>query len=268
MRQLRLYMRLAAVQVRSQMQYPVSFWLDMASVAVTMFLFFASIALVIQRFGQVGGWALGEIAFLWGMIEFSFGLMDMIFSGFDPDYFSPFVHRGGFDQLMLRPVGLTLQVLGSAFLLRRLGRMTQGIFILVIALSLAPVAWTPGKVLFIPVMVASQVLFFGGLFVAGSTLTFWTVQPVEAVNILTYGGSEMMSYPMHIYPNWLRNFFTFIIPAVFINYLPALYILDKPNPLGLPTSLLFLSPLAGGLVFTAGMIFWRFGLRHYQSTGT
>jgi len=268
MRQLLLYLRLAAVQVRSQMQYPVSFWLDVVSVALTTFFFFASIALVIQRFGQIGGWALGEIAFLWGMIEFSFGLMDLIFSGFDPDYFSPFVRRGGFDQLMLRPVSLTLQVLGSNFVLRRLGRMAQGIFILIIAFSLAPIAWTPGKVLFIPVMVVSQILFFGGLFIGGSTLTFWTVQPVEAINILTYGGSEMMSYPMHIYPTWLRNFFTFIIPAVFINYLPALYILDKPNPLGLPVLSLFFSPLAGGLVFMAGFFFWRFGLRYYQSTGT
>ena len=118
------------------------------------------------------------------------------------------------------------------------------------------------------VVVASQVLFFGGLFIFGSTLTFWTIQPIEAVNILTYGGTEMMSYPMHIFPDWIRRFFTYIVPSIFLNYYPALYLLDKPDPLHLPGFAPFLAPIAGLVVLAAALIFWRFGLNHYQSTGS
>ena len=88
------------------------------------------------------------------------------------------------------------------------------------------------------------------------------------MNIFTYGGAEMMSYPMNIYPDWMRKFFTYILPAIFINYYPALFILDKPDPLGMAGFAAFLSPLVSFSVFGFSLAFWKFGLRHYQSTGT
>jgi ABC-2 type transport system permease protein len=102
----------------------------------------------------------------------------------------------------------------------------------------------------------------------GSTLTFWTVQPVEAVNILTYGGNELMTYPASIYPVWLQRFFTYVVPFVFLNYYPALYFLDKPDPLGLIPVAPFLAPFASAAMLAFALLFWRFGLDHYQSTGS
>ena len=137
-----------------------------------------------------------------------------------------------------------------------------------IAISLLQVEWTLAKLIYLPVVFIGLVAFFGGLFIIGSTITFWTIQPIELMNIFTYGGSEMMSYPMHIYERWMRQFFTYIVPAIFLNFLPALYFLDKPDPLGLPGFAPFLSPLAGfGTLFIA-LQFWKFGVRNYQSTGT
>jgi ABC-2 type transport system permease protein len=78
----------------------------------------------------------------------------------------------------------------------------------------------------------------------------------------------MMYYPMHIYPDLLRRFFTYIVPAIFLNYYPALYILDKPDPLGLPVFAPLLAPVAGFGVLGAALLFWQFGVRHYQGTGT
>jgi ABC-2 type transport system permease protein len=170
--------------------------------------------------------------------------------------------------MLLRPVSVTLQVLGSEFILRRLGRVIQGVLVLVLAFSLVDVVWTPAKLLYLPVVLSSLVCFFGGLFLIGAGISFWTVESIEVVNIFTYGGSEMMSYPMHIYPNWMVRFFTFIVPAIFLNYYPALYLLDKPNPLSQVNIAPFLTPLAGGGMLALGLGFWRFGVRHYQSTGT
>jgi ABC-2 type transport system permease protein len=73
---------------------------------------------------------------------------------------------------------------------------------------------------------------------------------------------------MTIYPNWLRMFFTYAIPFIFINYYPALYFLDKPDPLGFPPFAPFIAPLVAGLLFFIAMRMWRFGLNHYQSTGS
>lgn len=266
--QLGLYFRLIGVQMRSQLQYRVAFLLDSFTTAFTVLTSFLTLALILERFNNVGGWTLPEVALLYGMVEMAFGSMDMLFSGFDPDTFAKQVQRGLLDQLMLRPINLTLQVLGSEFILRRIGRITQGALVLAIALALSPIHWTLLKLLYLPVVFASLVCFFGGLFIVGATITFWTVESVEAINIFTYGGSEMMAYPMHIYPDWMRRFFTYIVPAIFLNYYPALYILDKPDPLGLTPIAPFLAPLAGFGVLLAALAFWRFGLQHYQSTGT
>ncbi|MDO8971849.1 MAG: ABC-2 family transporter protein, partial [Saprospiraceae bacterium] len=209
-----------------------------------------------------------EVAFLAGCIEMSFATMDMIFSGFDPDAFSVLIRTGALDQMLLRPLPITVQIFGSRFQLRRVGRIFEGFVILIIALNLAPVHWTLEKSLYFPVVFFSQVMAFGGLFIMGSTLTFWTVQPVEAVNILTYGGNELMTYPATIYPLWLQRFFTYVVPFVFLNYYPALYFLDKPDPLGLTPAAPFLAPLAGAAMLAAAFAFWRFGLDHYQSTGS
>src|SRR5205823_540240 len=121
---------------------------------------------------------------------------------------------------------------------------------------------------YVPIVFLSLVLFFGGLYIVGSTLSFWTVQKVEAINIFTYGGSELISYPMSIYPNGLRRLFTYVVPGLFLNYAPALYVLDKPDPLGLPRVASFLAPAAGGGVMALALLFWRRGLRHYQGTGS
>lgn len=263
-----LYFRLISVRIRSQMQYRLSFALDALGSTLGTLVEFVSLAAVFTRFGNIGGWTLGEVAFLYGLAEMSFATMDMIFSGFDPDYFSQQIQRGGFDQMLLRPLGLPLQVFSSEFIIRRLGRIANGVAIFALSLSFVQVHWTAGKLLYLPVVYLSGVAFFGGLFVVGATICFWTVQSIEAINIFTYGGVTMLSYPMHIYAEWMRRVFTFVIPAALIIYYPALYFLDKPDPLGLPPVMPFLAPLAGFGVLAAAFAFWRIGLQKYTSTGT
>jgi ABC-2 type transport system permease protein len=263
-----LYYRLISIRIRSQMQYRASFGLDVFATATTSGVSFLSIWLVLQKFDGIAGWTLWQVAFLYGMVETAFGFMDMLFSGFDPGSFGRHVRLGSFDQMLLRPASISLQVLGSEFILRRLGRILQGGIVLILAMRLAGIAWSPLKLLYLPVVLASLVIFFGGLFIIGAAVTFWTVESIEVINIFTYGGTEMMAYPMDIYPVWMVRFFTFVVPAIFLNYYPALFFLDKPDPFGMPPFVSFLAPFAALLVLAGGLVFWGYGIRHYQSTGT
>lgn len=263
-----LYFRLISVNIRSQMQYRLSFLLDTVGTGFATLIEFMTLAAVFTRFGSVGGWKLGEVAFLYGLVELGFATMDMIFSGFDPGFFAQQIRRGTFDQFLLRPVSLALQVFSSEFIIRRMGRIAQGAVIFGLSLSLTQLVWTPGKVLYLPLVLASVVAFFGGLFVIGATTCFWTVEALEAINIFTYGGSAMLAYPMHVYGDWLRRFFTFVVPGALMVYYPALYFLDKPDPLGLPAFMPFLAPLAGFGVLGIAFAFWHMGVRKYTSTGT
>ncbi|MFQ5592952.1 MAG: ABC transporter permease [Anaerolineae bacterium] len=263
-----IYRRLISVEIRGQLQYRLAFLFDLFATALITTVEFGTLALIFQRFENIGGWTLGEVAFLFGMVETAFGTMDLLFSGFDPSFFGQQVRRGSFDQLLIRPINITVQVLGSKLLIRRLGQVAQGGVILGIAFRLLDIHWTVAKLVYLPMVVVSQVCFFAGLFIIGSTITFWTVESIEVVNIFTYGGNEMISYPMHIYQDWIRRFFTFVVPAIFLNYYPALFFLDKPDLFHMPAFAPFLAPVAGLGVLGVALAFWRFGIRHYQSTGS
>lgn len=263
-----LYRRLVAMEVRAQLQYRASFLLDLVTAALILAIEFGTVVMVFARFETLGGWTLPEVALLYGMAAMGFRTMDLIFSGFDPSDFGERVRLGQFDQILLRPAGVALQVLGSRFHLRRLGGAFQGALIFALAVGIGDIAWTPAKVALVPLVLLGQIAFFGALFVAGATVTFWTIQSIEAVNILTYGGNELINYPMHIYGILLRRFFTFVVPAVFVNYAPALYILERADPLGLPPWSRFAAPVVGAGMLALAAAFWRVGLRRYQSTGT
>jgi ABC-2 type transport system permease protein len=261
-----LYRRLAAAQVHAQLQYRASFALQVAGAFALTFVDFLAILLLFHRFPALAGWSLGEIAFLYGVGGISFALADMVIGGFDRLSLS--IQTGEFDRVLTRPVGSFLQTLAADIQLRRLGRTAQAAAALGLALTLVEIDWSPLKLLVLAGAILSGIVIFASIFVIGAALTFWTVQTSEVTNVFTYGGSELVSYPLPIYADWLRRFFTFIVPLGFITYLPALYILGKPDPLGLPGALRFLSLPVAGLFFLAARAAWAAGVRHYQGTGS
>lgn len=263
----RLYRRLLGAQARSQLVYRTAFLLDAAAAALVTATEFAAFALVLPRFGSFSGWSLGEVALLYGMAELAFVLMDIVFGGYDAPTLSGHVRTGSFDTFLLRPVPLPLQIFGSDFALRRLTRVVLAVGIVGYGVAGVDVAWTIGDVLLMTASVLGMIAFFGGLFVVGGTLTFWTVQSVEAMNVLTYGGRTLISYPMDIYGTWLRRTFTYLIPAAFLSYFPLLHVLGRPLPDGLPHWAAFLPMVVGPLLLAAAFAFWRVGVRHYHGAG-
>jgi ABC-2 type transport system permease protein len=263
-----LYRRLVGARMRSQMQYRLSFVADLLSTFLGTFVEFGAIAIFYLNFPSIGGWTLGEVALLYGMSAISFASAELFVSGFDS---FPLVIRGGeFDRVLVRPLGAFFQVLASEFALRRLGRLSQGMVALLLALALtgAVQGWTVIHWVGLSLFVLGGTLFFSGLFVIGATYSFWTVESLEIMNVLTYGGTEMTSYPMHIYQDWIRRLFTFVIPMAFVNYYPALWLLGKADPMGLPAWTAWLAPPACAAVFAASVVFWGVGVRHYSSTGS
>jgi ABC-2 type transport system permease protein len=265
---IRLYVRLVASRIRSQMQYRVSFLLDTAGSFMGNFMDLAALLVMFTQARSLGGWSLGEIAFLYGLSSVSFALHELFQGGFDNDVFASYVQHGQFDQMLIRPLPVPFQMLTEYFMLRRLGRMTQGVLAFVLGIVLAHLHWTPAKLLYLPVVIAGGALFFLAISIAGCTLCFWTVQSTEVVNIFTYGGTTMLQYPLTIYQEWIQKFFVYVLPMAFINYFPTLYFLDKPDPFHLPLFVSFLAPVVCSVVFLLSLRVWAFGVAHYTSTGS
>jgi ABC-2 type transport system permease protein len=264
-----IYRKLIGAQVRAQMQYRASFVLEMIAQFAGTFLDFVVVIILFTRLTTLGGWTLPEIGLLYGISSVAFGLADMVIAGFDYAYFGPnMVRLGEFDRVLIRPASAFVQVLTSQFTLKRLGRIGQGVIVLGWAL-IALGGWTPFQLAYVAIIIVSAAFFFGGLFIFGSGLSFWIVESMETMNVATYGGEFMTQYPMTIYGDFVRSFFTFVMPMAFISYYPTLWLLGKPDPLGGPTALLaFMAPFICLLMFAIGVQLWRTGVRHYASTGS
>ncbi|MFE4607185.1 ABC transporter permease [Streptomyces niveus] len=263
---LRAYGLIVAMWMRSTMTYRASFAMTaFGNFAVTAFDFIA-ILMMFSHVDRLGGYSLPEVAFLYGAAGASFGLADLAMGS--TDRLGRRIRDGTLDTLLVRPAPVLAQVAADRFALRRLGRITQGLLVLGYALATVDIAWTPVKVAMIPMMVLSGAVIFSAVFVAGAAFQFWAQDAAEVQNSFTYGGTTLLQYPPTVFAKDLVRGVTFVVPLAFVNWLPALYVMDRDDPLGLPDWVAFLPPLvAVGFCAVAGLA-WRAGLRGYRSTGS
>lgn len=263
---LRAYRMIAAMWIRSTMAYRASFAMTtFGNFAATAFDFVA-ILLMFSQVDELGGYTLPEIALLYGTAAVAFGLADLMIGSMDR--LGRRVRDGTLDTLLVRPVPVLAQVAADKFALRRLGRVTQGLFVLGYALATLDVTWTPVKVLMIPLMVASGGLIFCAVFVGGAAFQFVAQDASEVQNAFTYGGVTLVQYPPSIFAKDLLRGVTFVLPLAFVNWLPGLYILGRPYPLDLPAWAAFAPPLVAVVCCALAGVAWRTGLRTYRSTGS
>ena len=263
---LSLYLRYVAVSIRGQLQYPSSFAMATAGHLVGTGIEFLGILALFDRFGALPGWSLAEVAFFYGLADLTFGIADALSPGFAN--FGALVKSGDFDRILLRPRTAVLQLLGQELTLKRIGRMSQGLVVLVWASHSAEIDWTLARGALLGATVVGGVCLFLGLVILQATAAFWTTETLEVWNAFTYGGNYAAQYPLPIYRPWFRRFFTFVIPLACINYLPGIAILGRADPLGLPPVAGWLSPLAGVAFLVAALAAWRVGVRYYMSTGS
>ncbi|MDQ8705707.1 ABC transporter permease [Streptomyces sp. LHD-70] len=260
------YRLIVGAWVRSTMAYRASFVLTLcANFAVTAFDFVA-ILLMFSHVDALGGFTLGEIAFLYGTTGTAFGLAELLLG--PVQRLGSRVRDGTLDTLLVRPAPVLAQVAADRFALRRLGRVTQGLLVLGYGLAVMDVDWDPVKVLLVPMMLVCGAAVFGAVLVAGGAFQFLAQDASEVSNSFTYGGNTLLQYPPTVFAKELVRGVTFVLPLAFVNWLPALYILDRENPIGLPSWLAFLPPFVAVACCALAGLAWRAGLRSYRSTGS
>ena len=262
----RSFAMLAAMWIRVSWTYRTSFLIMTAASFVITGIDFAAIVIMFTNVDSLGGFGLGEIAFLCGATSVCLGLADLLVG--NVERLGRHVRMGTFDAMMIRPVGVLAQVCANEFALRRLGRISQGVLILVWSLTVVRIDWTPARVAMMASMIVCGTLIFLGLFVLGATFQFVSTDASEVANAFTYGGNTMTQYPLTIYPVEVVKALTFLVPVGFVNWYPALFVLDIPDPFGLPSALRFASPVAALVLVTLAAVAWRSGVRHYRSTGS
>lgn len=260
------YRSLLRAQVRSQTSYRASFTVDLLSSFWSTVFDVVTVLVLFRVTRQLGGFGVGEALVMVGLSACAFTTADLAVGNVERLRF--YVRTGWFDTLLVRPLRPLPQLVLADLQLRRVGRIVVAAGVLVAALALAPIAWTPARLALAVLAPLAGTAFFAAIFVAGATVTFWWVESGEVANSLTYGGRDLTAYPMTIYGEVFRRVLGYGLGFAFVAYYPALVLLGRPDPLGLPAWVGWVSPAVALPVAGGAALLWRVGLRHYRSTGS
>jgi ABC-2 type transport system permease protein len=260
------YAALLGGQFRSVASYRASFAVELVTnVGSTAF----DVITVIVLFGTgraVGGFTLAEALLIVSLSSCGFALADLTVGNID--HLKTYVRAGTMDAVLIRPLGALAQLVCMDLPLRKALRTALSISVLVVALNLNDLDWTPARVVLLVTTPLAGGVFFGAIFVLSASLAFWWVDSGELGNAFTYGGRDFTSYPVPVYASWFRAAFAYALGFGFIAYQPALALLGRPDPLGLPAWAGYLSPLVALAAAAIAAAVWRMGIRHYRSTGS
>ncbi|MDR0272699.1 MAG: ABC-2 family transporter protein [Clostridiales bacterium] len=258
---MRLYLKYISMHLKSQMQYKISFFFTTLGQFLVAFATFLSVSFLFARFDSVGGFSYEEVLICFAVIIMAFSLGELYGRGFDR--FPLLIGNGGFDRALVRPRSVIFQVLASQMEFSRLGRVAQAILIFVYVIPRSGIDWTWDKILTLVLMIVCGSLIFFGLFVIYAAFSFFTIEGLEFMNVLTDGAREHGRLPFSVYGDGVLKFLTYIVPIALIQYYPLLYLIGREESfiyaLMPVISLIFLLPCYG---------FFRFGLRNYKSTGS
>lgn len=261
MTNIHLYMKYIQMTIVRQLAYKVSFILMALGNFVLTGIELLGIVALFQRFDNIGGWGLYEVAIFYGLMNSSFAITEAFARGFD--VFHTYVRKGTLDRLLLRPRSLTLQILGSELQWMRVGRLAQALVALTLGLVHVNHDFGWADYTLMGLSLLSGVMVFTGLMVLQATMSIWAVGSLEVMNAFTYGGVQMAQYPMDIYKKWFRRLFTFVLPIGAINYLPLSAILRDGSVM-----MAWLTPVFSAIFLALAFGVFKIGIGHYCSTGS
>lgn len=259
----RLFLKLIGISFKSQMQHRASFLMLISTYFLSTFIDIIGIWVLFDRFKMVQGWTLREVAIIYGIMHVGFSIPEAFARGFDN--FGLLIKNGDFDRVLLRPLGTLFQMASREIQWLRFGRFIQGSIILTWGCGQLDFYSSPEHLFIIAFGILGTAAVFYGLFIMQATLTFWTTETLELMNITTFGGLEVGQYPMSIYKPVLRGFFTFIIPLGCVAYYPIATALDHET---IPMWIGAIAPVAGVIFLSLSICLWKYGVRHYSSTGS
>jgi ABC-2 type transport system permease protein len=261
----RVWTALLRAGLAGQTTYRVSFALEVFGTACAVGLDFVEVFAIFTRVPELAGLTFLEVVLVFAIASTGFATADAIVG--QTDAVIQHVRTGTFDVVLLRPLSVLGQLAAADVQLRRLGRVAVSVLLLAVVLVRLDLAWTPGRMLMAVLAPVVATVVFSALFVTAGAVSFWLVEATEVTSALTYGSAYLAQWPTGVLTVVLARFFTFVVPAAFCGYLPALSLLGRSDPGGLPDWLPWASPLAAGLAAALSGLLWRSGIRHYVGAG-
>lgn len=261
----RLGARLWLAGLRGALQYRTDTLIIIVMALVFQGTGFAFAWVVLTRFEAIGGWSLGEIAFLYGLrliVHAVAGVLGGPFFGLEWQ-----VRSGQFDRYLVRPVSPLVQFMTQSVQVSVLGDLVGGLAIFLAANVLTDVAWTLPAIGYLLLAIVGGALVELATRILIGALTFRTLTSAPLMFLSDSVFSTYGNYPLSIFGSILAWIFTFLIPLAFVAYLPATVLLDRTAELQLAPMFAYAAPLAGLAWLAVATRVFNSQLGRYQSAG-
>lgn len=263
---LRLTYLIAAASMRGHMQYKLGFAAGVAGLLIAYAGEFINMYFLLDRFGDLKGWSLGDLVFIYGLAILAWGLCVGIFMQFRD--VEEYVVRGDFDRFLVRPLSPFLHLLAHRFQIFNLGQFLFGAWALWYAGRWAGILWSGPRIVFLVGVVSGGALILGGALVLVGALALWFYRTSALYWTVIMPARQLTWYPVTIFPRPVQVLLVFVLPFAFINFFPAHVFLDRMHDVLFHPALAYLTPLVGIAFMGIALLVWRLGLDQYKSSGS
>ncbi|MDW4901635.1 ABC-2 family transporter protein [Streptomyces californicus] len=261
--QLRFAWVLERASIRAEMQYRTNFFSMVLLGLVYQASGFSFVFVVMHNFDLVGGWNLGEIAFLYGLRLLAHAVCIVPLSHLwmlDRE-----IREAKFDRYLVRPLSPFLQFLTSKFQMNAVGDLIAALAVLGFAATQISFDFTMLTILYLLVSVVGAAMIEASLQVSLASIAFRTLN-TEAIRSLADTVMGLLgSYPLTIFSKFTAALLTF--PIAFLAYFPAAIALGKQADLAVPVWIAYCTAPIGVLSVLLARKIWGSQVRHYQSSG-
>lgn len=260
-----LYFRLVRVAIQARMQYRADFLTGMIGVIVMNVTTVTLIGIMVSRFQHLNGWLLWEVVFLYCLWILGHSLYSLFF--WHVRALEDYLVQGTFDQFLIRPASPFVLFLGREVQYLGVADAVFGIAGLSLAYTNLKLDWNVTKWAFFGAAILAGTLIETTLSLMIACISFWTGRSRRANNLFMQINTMVQYYPMDIFGYVFRVIVTGFIPVAFMNYYPALMLLDKLERAGSLWWLGYMSPVVAILLAGITALIWHAALKQYSSSG-
>jgi viologen exporter family transport system permease protein len=261
-----LYFRLIQISLLARMQYRANFIAGVLGLIFWNVINLGLIGVLINSFTNLNHWTLWELVFLYCLWVLGHSLYSLFFS--HANELENYLIEGTFDQFLLRPASPLIQLLGRELQYLEIADALIGLAGISLAYAQLGLHWNGWKWSFFLIAILSGATIELAMNLLIACSAFWTGRSRGTFIMLSPFYNLVHQYPVDIFGKAFRVIVTSLIPVAFMNYYPALVLLDKQEQIGSLWWLSYMSPLVALLLVGVVSAVWRQALRRYSSSGS
>ena len=248
------YLKLGILNV---VQYRADFFFQLISLVISLGTAVFGLLIIFGQTNSVGGWSQDDLIALIAIQMLVRGLIGLVIQP-SMQRLMEGIRMGTLDFMLTKPADSQVLASVAQVNIASSANIVVGLGVLIVSLVRLGSNISIGEaLLFALVLSAGTVIIYSFLLML-STLAFWFVRLDNILVIFETMFGNAGSWPITIYPGWLRVSLTFLVPVAFAVTIPA------QSLTGRLTTVTMLGTVLLAAVFTiAARWFWGFGLKHY-----